>query len=513
MTEYTLTLKPSGTSRSFPRDTILADALMDMGVMVRTPCGGKGTCGKCQVLLEGPVNDLSGKKSLSAGMHLACRTSIAGDVAVFIDQQQDTEGRTYPRVEPTAVYGIAVDIGTTSVKLSLVDCTHSRTYELDSFLNPQRRWGHDVISRIAASADRAVAGRLTAQIRQSVFSSIQRFLDGAGLPVERIDRIVLTGNTTMLYLFLGLDVDPLGRAPYVAATKDFIPYSAREAGGERFARTTISALPVHSAFLGADLVGGLASCSKKGLAGSTFFADLGTNGEMFLMDPAGRIFATSCAMGPALEGMNISWGMTAESGAITRISLEKGHLAYRMIGEGEPAGITGTALVDILAIMLRENIIRKDGAFNADLEDMSLPSPMKYRFDGDIPCICLWGDIRVTIKDIRSVQLAKGAALAAARLLLKEAGCMPEQVERVMIAGAFGENLNMENFRVLGLLPEFPAATWHFLGNSSLQSAQEACCNPRFHQDAAALRDRINELNLSQHEEFSREFVAALNFP
>ena len=205
--------------------------------------------------------------------------------------------------------------------------------------------------------------------------------------------------------------------------------------------------------------------------------------------------------------------MTADSGAITRISLVNGSLAYSMIGEGEPAGITGTALVDILAIMLRENIIRKDGAFNADIEDMPLPSPMTCSFNGNIPCISLWGDIQVTIKDIRNVQLAKGAALAAARLLLKEAGCLPEQVEYVMIAGAFGENLDMENFRVLGFLPEFPAATWKFLGNSSLQAAQEACCNPHFHQDAVALRDRINELNLSQHEEFSREFVAAINFP
>ena len=517
MAQYTLTLKPSGKSQAFHQDTLLADALMDMGVMVRTPCGGKGTCGKCQVLLEGPTTDLSGKKSVyssgTARQHPACRTHIAGDVQVYIDEKQDISGKTYPKVDPTAVYAVAVDIGTTSVKLFLMDFTHSLPYELDSFLNPQRRWGHDVISRIAASADVTVFQRLTIQIRQAVFSSILGFLDAANLPVERIDRIVVSGNTTMLYLFFGLDVAPLGRAPYVAAIRDFTPCHAREMGVERFNSASVSALPVHSAFLGADLVGGLAMCRRMGFTRSVFFADLGTNGEMFLIDPAGEIYATSCAMGPALEGMNISWGMTADSGAISRITLENGSLTYRIIGEGEPVGITGTALIDILAIMLEQKIIRKDGAFVPSLANMHLPGPMTCGFTEKIPCIRLWGDVRVTQKDIRNVQLAKGASLAAARLLLKEAGCLPDRIEHVMIAGAFGEHLDMDNFRNLGFLPEFPAATWRFLGNTSLLSAREACCNTHFLEEAAALRDRINEVSLSGHDAFSSEFVAAINFP
>jgi len=517
MAEFLLTLKPSGESRSFPGDTILADALMDMGVMVRTPCGGKGTCGKCQVLVEGSTTDLSGRKSVTVSgtpqWHPACRTCLAGDVEVYVVERQDMGDRTYPPVDPAAVCGVAVDIGTTSVNISLVDCTHSRTYELDSFLNPQRRRGHDVISRIAASADVTVSDRLTMQIRQAVFSSILSFLDAAALSVESIERIVVTGNTTMLYLFYGHDVAPLGRAPYVAARRDFTPCSPREVDAEQFYCSTLSALPLHSAFLGADLVGGLAICCKMGFTRNVFFADLGTNGEMFLIDEAGKIYATSCAMGPALEGMNISWGMTADSGAITHITVENGKLGYDMIGEGRPAGITGTALVDILAIMLEQNIIKKDGAFVRSLADMHLPSPMTCGFNENIPEIRLWGDITVTLKDIRNVQLAKGACLAAARMLLKEAGCLPDQVEHVMIAGAFGEHLDVESFRSLGFLPEFSSAAWRFLGNTSLQAALETCCNPGFHEDAMALRDRINEVNLSQHKDFSSEFVAAINFP
>jgi uncharacterized 2Fe-2S/4Fe-4S cluster protein (DUF4445 family) len=516
MTRHNLTLKPSGKTRSFPEGTCLADALADMGVMLRTPCGGKGTCGKCRVKATGVISDLSspetGPQHVTSGLCPACRTNIAGDVRVYIDELHEFRRKTYPSVDPDARYSIAVDIGTTIVKISLVDCIYEKYYLLDSFLNPQRHYGHDVISRIAASSDPKVFHSLAGRIRRSVFSTVEAALNAMSVEPERIDKIVISGNTTMLYLFFGLDVNSLGRFPYKTAHRDFNEFSPQDLGTDPFGSAMISSLPVHSAFLGADIVGGLALCRSMGFFSRVFFIDLGTNGEIFLINPAGEIYATSCAMGPALEGMNITWGMTAEGGAITHIDLEDDNLRYHMIGNEKPVGVTGTAIIDILSIMLENNIIRKNGAFPPDLQDIHLPAPMACVFDEDIPQIRLWGDIAVTQRDIRNVQLAKGASLAASRILLTAAGCRPDQIEHVIIAGAFGEHLNIEHFKTLGFIPEFQAAIWHFLGNTSLKAAQQACCNNHFCDDAGVLRDSLHEVILSQYRDFGTEFVAAMDF-
>jgi uncharacterized 2Fe-2S/4Fe-4S cluster protein (DUF4445 family) len=516
MTCYNLTLKPSGKSRTFTEGTCLADALADMGVMLRTPCGGKGTCGKCMVRATGVISDLlspeTGTQRVTSAMCPACRTRIAGDVQVYTDELNEFREKTYPSVDQDGCFSVAVDIGTTTVKISLVDCIHEKYYLLDSFLNPQRRYGHDVISRIAASSDPEVFHNLTLRIRHAVFSSVEAALNAISVESERIDKIVISGNTTMLYLFFGLDVNSLGRFPYRAELLDLKGFSPQDLETDLFISAEIRALSLRSAFLGADLVGGLALCRSMGFSSRVFFIDLGTNGEIFLINPAGEIYATSCAMGPALEGMNITWGMTAEDGAITHIFIEGEGLRYYMIGDEKPAGITGTALIDILSIMLENNIIRENGAFSLDLQNMHLPAPMTCLFEEDIPRIRLWGDIAITQKDIRNVQLAKGASLAASRILLKEAGCRSDQIEHVIIAGDFGENLNIQHFKTLGFIPEFQAATWHFLGNTSLKAAQQACCDDHFSVVASVLRDAIHEVSLSQYREFGTEFVAAMDF-
>jgi uncharacterized 2Fe-2S/4Fe-4S cluster protein (DUF4445 family) len=271
-------------------------------------------------------------------------------------------------------------------------------------------------------------------------------------------------------------------------------------------------MPAVSAFLGSDFVGGLNVCHEKGFGENTFFIDLGTNGELFLINGSKKIFAASCAMGPALEGMNISCGMTADSGAVTHAWIDSGFLKYRMIGPESPVGITGTALIDIISIFLAEEIIQDNGAFSADLQQRSFPHPARFSDGLKSKQICLWENIAISQRDVRNLQLAKGASLTASKLILEAADCSPDNVRHVLIAGAFGTHLDLDNFKRLGFIPDFPNATFHFLGNTSLAAAARACAADEFLAEASHLRSQVTELDLAGHPSFSSQFIAALNF-
>lgn len=497
-----VTLLPSGLSRTFPPGTILADALFDMGVSVATPCGGKGTCGKCVVRIHGEPGEV-----------LACRTPLTHDTLVHADPGAGptvTQAAGLSRISRPAA---ALDIGTTSVKIALVDTHSAMSWETCSFLNPQRRFGHDVISRIAAASDAVARESLTSLIHSAVRMHLNAALNSSGCEAMSLERLAVSGNTTMLYLFLGIDVQPLGRYPFRLAGRDFPDVAPERAGLDAGCSTTVSALPVLSAFIGADLIGGLALCHNMAETARTFFIDLGTNGEIFVVDGTGRIFATSCAMGPALEGMNISWGMTALDGAITHVRETSQGLAYDMLGTGEPAGITGSALVDLLAILLDRGILSASGSITRNPCAIDLPPPIELVFDDGALALNLWGKIRLTQKDIRNIQLAKAASLAASRMLLEAAGMHPGQVRHVYVAGALGQHMDLDHFRRLGFIPDFPHADFSYLGNTSLRAAVEACLDPGFMGSAATLRDRTREVVLAEQRVFQEMFIQAINFP
>jgi uncharacterized 2Fe-2S/4Fe-4S cluster protein (DUF4445 family) len=501
MDEHTVTLLPSGAQQSFPSGTILSEALMDMGIELKTPCGGRGTCGKCRI----PVDSFSEKV-------LACRTRVTSDLKVHAGQGAVEPLAHFPPVRPGSRFSAAVDIGTTTVRISLKDLSQDISFEIASFLNPQRRFGYDVISRIAAGSGASGFQSLQDLIRRAVNARLGIALKAMGLGGERIERIVFSGNTTMLYLLFGLEVEPLGRHPYTAEVKDFPDLPAKDIGLVVAGQARVCALPVLGAFTGADLVGGLALCHEMGITRNAFFIDLGTNGELFVLDRNGQSYATSCAMGPALEGMNISWGMTADDGAITRIFEEKESLGHEMIGEGTPAGITGTALVDLLALLLDRGLISERGNFTIG-DGQALILPLRCHENQGRKELSLWGDIRLTQQDIRSLQLAKGASLTAARFLLEAAGCTEADIEHVLVAGAFGEHLDLGHFRRLGFIPVFPRAGQKFIGNTSLKAAEKACLEPDFMRRAAALRDTTQEIVLSNRPDFHEVFIRSLDFP
>jgi uncharacterized 2Fe-2S/4Fe-4S cluster protein (DUF4445 family) len=214
-------------------------------------------------------------------------------------------------------------------------------------------------------------------------------------------------------------------------------------------------------------------------------------------------------MGPALEGMNITSGMTADDGAITHVKNENGALIYDMLGQGKPAGICGTALIDLLSIFLNKEIIGASGI----IKSVSLPYPALYTERGGQKRIDLWDNITVTQKDIRQVQLAKGASLAASLRLLAVSGCAKEDIKQVIIAGALGEYLDLDNFRRLGFIPDFQQAEYTYLGNTSLMAAARACMNNNFIDTVRQLRDSVREVTLVQDPGFQQLYLDCLSFP
>lgn len=504
---------PGGRTSEFAEGTTLMDALEDMGIMLHSPCGGRGFCAKCLVKASGEFSKPSEEEKRiikrHRGYRLACQASIEGDVSVSCEGQTKHAARFNVVNKPERA-GLAVDIGTTSVQISL-KTSKDESILLGDFLNPQRRYGHDVMSRIAAARNKTAADDMTRRIRNAVKNSVLRSLEEMLIPADVIDRIVISGNTTMLYLFFGINVSALGENPYRAEYKDIISFQPENIGIKEFAGAEVKAMPILSAFVGGDAVGGFSLFHLRGNGGGTFYIDLGTNGEIVVVNSHGDIRASSCAMGPALEGMNISCGMNAGDGAIIHARLDGERLAHDIMGEGEPVGISGTALIDIAALLLEMGGIASRGNFSP-IETV-LPYPLQIVKGDRGKNMRLCENIILTQDDIRNLQLAKAASLAAAQMLLEESQCKEEEVERVIISGALGCNLDTRNFKRLGFIPDFPNADYIIAGNTSLAAAEHACCEDDFLKQAQMLRNHMSEVVLAGTDNFRRRFIKALDFP
>ena len=502
-------MKINSTEREFEieQGTNLLEALSDYGIVVKSPCGGKGTCGKCLIEVDGQLSQVEETERQfikHKKQRLACKTQIQGNIVVYIEEKQQKD---VPLValKNGINYGIAVDVGTTSVHLSIVDLQNKEVYKIGSFLNPQRRFGSDVISRIAASGQQINFDKMVVLIRKEIEDLIKKVFNKANVDLNNIKEVVFSGNTVMTYIIFGDDITQLGVYPYVTERLKF-----EEEKSKRFLENIIvsaKGLPAVSAFLGGDLLGGLAFVDKKGYDKNTFFIDLGTNGEMFVRDSNGEITATSCAMGPALEGMNMSCGMTAEDGAINHLTESMSSVSYAVMGEGSPVGLSGTAIVDFISILLRNGLVLKSGLMKKNLDNLK-----SVNYNTNTSAYHLTEKIYISQKDVRNIQLAKGASLAGAKVLLKESNINKEDIKYVIIAGAFGENLNLENFKQLKFLPDFKNAEYLFMGNTSLKAAESVLLEDNFYKKISLLSENMKKVELSEYNDFNDIFMQSFEF-
>ncbi|MHB1323782.1 MAG: ASKHA domain-containing protein [Coriobacteriia bacterium] len=530
--QATIRFEPAGRTAMVPVGSTVSGAARLAGVEIDAPCGGLGRCGSCRVRAEGALEppsldeqELLGGAGIAAGMRLACRARVAGDAIVHVPERAGAMRIVTAAlersltVEPPAARGVhatgpavgaAVDLGTTTVAVMLVDLGSGEVLAVAADTNAQRAFGADVLSRVAhadASGGPALRKAAVDQIELLLGVALSR----ADVPADRLAEMVVVGNTAMTGLLLGADVSMLGAAPYKGAPVAEARVPAYSLGLPAFASLDVLVPPGVSAFVGSDITAGMLATGLAERETPTLLMDLGTNGELVL-GHQGELLAASTAAGPALEGASISCGMRAEPGAIERVSLADGGLELGVIGEREPLGICGSGLLDLIAVLLDVGVLDVGGRFAK-----GAPGPLGERMterDGVRAFVVdAHANIMLTQKDVRAVQLAIGAVRTGIELLLVEAGLAASGIESVLVAGGFGHHVRAESLVRLGLVP----VAWHdrvvFAGNTALLGARMYLANSAVRRQAGELAQRVRTIDLAVHPLFSQRFLASLTFP
>ena len=418
------------------------------------------------------------------------------------------------------LWGVAVDIGTTTVVGYLCDLTSGRITAVEAALNGQQIHGADVITRIDyALHEPQGLDRLRELVLATINGILERLCTRQGLSSQAIYSLVTVGNTTMNQLFWGIPPHLLVRAPYNPISTEALSASAKGLGLQLNPLGMVFSLPLVSGFIGSDTVGvvlatGLHKSKKPRIA-----LDIGTNGEIVLSDGR-RMVACSCAAGPAFEGAHIQFGMRGCSGAIDQVDFKEGEVTYRVIDEVSPQGICGSGLVDALSGLLAAGLITADGRLLTRQE--AAGSPYAGRLSEEPHAYFLLTEkdlppggrpVMVTQKDIREVQLAKGAMLAGVRILLDLLGLRTEDVREVYLAGAFGNYVRAESALRIGLLPAFPLASIRQVGNAAGSGAKMALLSKTAFKEARRVAERIEYIDLARAPDFQQQFVKGMAFP
>lgn len=495
-----MTVKLNGSIISSEQGALLSDI-----VGMEKPCGGHGRCGKCKVIAHGTLSALTEneKKHLTPeeienGVRLACVTSALGACEIYtLEQSEKTQivtggTRFITELAPAfSDYGVAIDIGTTTLAARLYDLQGNIISEA-ARLNPQIEWGADVISRIEAS----LAGKtkeLASAIRRALDEMIAELAFAAEVDSNKIDAVTVTGNTVMLYLLTEESVEPLSHAPFEAKRVFGETVLAGELGLSNLNADTEVYIPrCISAFVGADTTCAIIStglCDKQSIQ---LLADIGTNGEMAIWNGE-KLTACSTAAGPAFEGVGISTGMRGAVGAIDKVSVIEGKLCAHVIGDTQAKGICGSGLIDAVACLL-------------DTEDIDETGFLE---NGEITVLA---PVTLTQNDIRMVQLAKSAICAGMLTLLDAENLSTSDVGQTYVAGGFGHYLNMKNAEKIGLLPLGLHTSVRIVGNAALDGAAMLLLNINKRSESSNIAVQAETLNLSANKIFSDHYIMGMMF-
>lgn len=419
------------------------------------------------------------------------------------------------------LYGVAIDIGTTTVVTSLIDMMTGKELGTASRINAQKEFGLDVLTRISYETEHPEDGK--EHLQKAIVASMNEMLDevckktevpGKGRIEKRdIYEITVAANCTMMHMLLGVSARSIGRAPYAPAFVKSKNLYASEIGLQAGEGARLYCLPSVSAYIGADIVAGAYVCELRKKQKDVLFIDIGTNGEIVFSDH-GRLLSCSCAAGPALEGMNISSGMRAAAGAIEDVKITEQGVKLQVIGQEEPEGICGSGILAVVKELRRTGLIRKDGAFIKlkDISEDDYRYPM-LELDGRKRKFKMTETLRITQGDVRQVQLAKGAILSGFYALLKRAGKTMEDLNQVMIAGQFGAHLPAESLIGTGILPKEVKDKLIYVGNSSKTGAYLALMSGKAKQEMEELAHHMKYMELGATEGYERLFADCLMFP
>lgn len=610
--QHNVTFQPQGRTLSVPDATAILEAAASAGLVIDTPCGGAGTCGKCRMQIMLGAGDPTeadrrafSEDELCNGWRLACQNTIRRDMAIHLSSTSLFGGshqivrdsavggpttlrtairKVYLKLTPptleegtpdllrveeqtgrfetdlamlrempkrlrsqgfegTAVlsdhrlidfeagdttgqcFGVAFDIGTTTLVASLVNLCSGQEVAVASRLNPQVSFGDDVLARIKHAA--SCHGCLE-ELRHAVIDEAVRMVDAlcreAGVSSQHIYQAAFAGNTTMQHLLCGIDPSQLGEIPFVPAYARGLLLPAKDMKIPINPCGTAYVFPVIGGFVGGDTVAGMLATQVEALDGPTLMVDIGTNGEIVLAHQ-GELLAASTAAGPAFEGARISCGMRATRGAVEKVVLDSDvHLG--VIGNGAAAGLCGSGLIDLVAELLRQEIISPEGYLRSSEElPAGLPPALARRVRSNQNGHRLFvlaeaaGDlahrtITLTQRDIRELQLGCGAIRAGISILLRQAGLSASDLGTVLIAGGFGSFIRRDQAQRIGLIPpEIDPQRIHYVGNVSLAGARWALLSLDAREHGEDLARRTRHVELSMDREFQAEFAEAMIFP
>ncbi len=468
----------------------LLDILGTNGFTIYAPCGGKGTCGKCRVNIPGEGNVISctyyPDKDIEVILPGKSEATILVRQTEFLEDLPFENKSKNISINP---YGVAVDLGTSTVVMYFLDLLTGQIKKIASFINPQSIYGADVISRINYCQEHN-NGLVTLQqaIIRAINDELDAFMKNNHSDTRDFEKIVVAGNTTMLHILLGADPLSIAMAPFTPIFTGKQTLKGKDTGLNIDKNAELVTIPCISAYIGADIVAGMAAINT--VHKNYIFLDIGTNGELVLVRN-NEIYACSAAAGPAFEGAGLSCGMSAVDGAISGFT-DKNN--YRVIGNTDPRGICGSGIVDIVAYLLTNDIIDETGLLR---ETFIIHDENK---------------IQVTRHDIREIQLAKSAIYSGINILIKKAGLSYHDIDILFLAGGFGNYINIKSAIQIGLLPHQLKNKIYPVGNSAGIGALQYLKSKKTEQKIHQILKRVQYIELSGDDEFTMQFALNMNF-
>jgi len=533
---YKILFLPDDIKSESEAGELVIHAAAAAGVNISRHCGGAGTCGKCRVsAIEGerflsPLSrtekKLLKKEEIDSGVRLACCAKIVGSGTVtvidFVNDSgsrilEGTSGRPVTDWSPERKgLGAAVDLGTTTVVCYLLDLDRHKVIGSNSFLNPQVSYGDDVISRIAASTLQPGA---LARMQEMLVADMNRafsVLTGeAGNVPGALSEIVVAGNTVMEHIFLGISPESIGHSPYLPRFLTHPSILASELGFNIAPDGIVKVLPNVAGYVGADIVAGVAAHSMDKEKPIRLLVDIGTNNELVIGNEE-SMYCCATAAGPAFEGARISQGMRASTGAIEKVEMTKEGISYKTIGNVFPTGLCGSGLIDVTAVMISEGMIDSRGRMKTKEECKD--ERFRQRLSTDETRINRLlitepeNPVYITQKDIREVQLAIGAVKVGIEVMLEQMGITVDEIEEILLAGAFGSNIDIESAVTVGLLPKVELQKVRFIFNSSGLGACMALASAEFYRETERTMGKMRYIELSSLPDFQKRFIRSMLF-
>lgn len=544
----TLTILPAGKKIAVTPGTTLLEAIRQAGFDIPSPCNGHQKCGKCKVSIDDPppveANEFLTSAELAAGIRLACQVTVETDMQVTLpeDHSQDTrilegerirESRLAPAVKivningrfqvqyrkrppvPLDIWqsgfsprGIAVDLGTTTVVVTLIDLQTGAELATASTVNPQTRFGHDVMTRIDKASTREGLMALTRLISGGVNALTEEICRSSGTDPHEIVDAVIGGNTTMLQIAAAIDPAPLGKFPFTVGMESGRTYPAEQFHLDLNPQAQVYIPPVAHAFVGSDISAGLLSIDFFNQKSPLLFIDMGTNGEMGLI-ANGHLIVTSTAAGPAFEGMGITHGMRASSGAIEIVEANGKYLSIRTIDDAPAKGICGSGIMDIMAVLIKLGAVDSGGRLINPHTEPVEPNPLSERYASvdQVAVVKLTDNVYFSQKDIREFQLAKSAIQTGVEMLLSTAGVEPGQLDKIVIAGAFGHHLKPGSLRQIGIVPRDFKGEIVFAGNTCRTGCARMLADATARDLLEEKMKRVTHLAIAEAPDFQSRFI------